>query len=64
MSDTVRSTRRLACSSSRGCEGGTCESPMTCAPSRTGGGPPSATFAEKNLLTENVEQGGDATITA
>eukprot|EP00965_Chrysotila_dentata_P249414 6208879-Pleurochrysis_carterae.AAC.1 len=28
--------------------------------SRTGGGPLSGTLAAKNLLTENVEQGGEA----
>eukprot|EP00965_Chrysotila_dentata_P259772 6213675-Pleurochrysis_carterae.AAC.2 len=59
-SDTVRSTSRLACSSSRRCEGGTSASPMTFERSRTGGGPPSDTLAEKKRLTENVEQGGEA----
>eukprot|EP00965_Chrysotila_dentata_P058952 1956772-Pleurochrysis_carterae.AAC.1 len=56
-SEAVRSTRIFDCSSSRRCEGGTFARPMTFSRSRTGGGPPSGTFAEKNLLTENVEQG-------
>eukprot|EP00965_Chrysotila_dentata_P094465 3123134-Pleurochrysis_carterae.AAC.1 len=64
-SAVVRSTSRFACSSSRRCEGGTSAKPMMFALSRTGGGPPSGTFfAEKNLLTENVEHGGDATTAA
>eukprot|EP00965_Chrysotila_dentata_P180976 5973870-Pleurochrysis_carterae.AAC.1 len=61
----VRSTSRLACSSLRRCEGGTSSNPMMFNRSRTGGGPPSGTFlAEKNLLTDNVEHGGDATTAA
>eukprot|EP00965_Chrysotila_dentata_P136059 4498429-Pleurochrysis_carterae.AAC.2 len=63
-SDTVRSTRRLACCSSRWCVEGTSGSPMMCSRSRTGGGPPSGTLASKERLTENVEQGGDAIIAA
>eukprot|EP00965_Chrysotila_dentata_P005113 167600-Pleurochrysis_carterae.AAC.4 len=59
-SDTVRSTSRLACSSLRWCGGGMSASPMMFERSRTGGGPPSETFAEKNRLTENVEHGGEA----
>eukprot|EP00965_Chrysotila_dentata_P052921 1754766-Pleurochrysis_carterae.AAC.1 len=53
-SDTVRLTSRLACSSSRWCEGGTFASPMMFERSRTGGGLPSGTLAEKKRLTENV----------
>eukprot|EP00965_Chrysotila_dentata_P214535 6188247-Pleurochrysis_carterae.AAC.2 len=32
--------------------------------SRTGGGPPSGALATKNLLTEKVEHGGEATMAA
>eukprot|EP00965_Chrysotila_dentata_P212933 6187332-Pleurochrysis_carterae.AAC.2 len=63
-SETVRSTRRLACYSSRWCAGGTSGSPAMCSRSRTGGGPPSGTSASKKRLTEKVEQGGDAIIAA
>eukprot|EP00965_Chrysotila_dentata_P211207 6186341-Pleurochrysis_carterae.AAC.1 len=62
--EAVRSTRRLACCSSRCCWGGTFGSPMMWFRSRTGGGPPSGTSPAKNRLTENVEQGGEATMAA
>eukprot|EP00965_Chrysotila_dentata_P056730 1882316-Pleurochrysis_carterae.AAC.1 len=63
-SDAVRSTRILACCSSRWCTGGISGSPVMWSRSRTGGGPPSGTLALKKRLTENVEQGGDAMIAA
>eukprot|EP00965_Chrysotila_dentata_P180153 5948632-Pleurochrysis_carterae.AAC.4 len=62
--ETVRATRRLDCSSSRRCWGGTSGRLMMWSRSRTRGGLPSATLAVKNLLTEKVEQGGEATTAA
>eukprot|EP00965_Chrysotila_dentata_P226699 6195576-Pleurochrysis_carterae.AAC.4 len=54
----------LACSNPRACCGGTSSNPVMWSRSRTGGGPPSGRLAVKNLLTENVEQGGAATMAA
>eukprot|EP00965_Chrysotila_dentata_P257487 6212899-Pleurochrysis_carterae.AAC.1 len=63
-SETVRSTRRFACASSRLCCAGTSGRPVMCSRSRTGGGPPSGTLPSKNPVTEKVEQGGEATTAA
>eukprot|EP00965_Chrysotila_dentata_P159598 5272507-Pleurochrysis_carterae.AAC.2 len=38
--------------------------PVMCSRSRTGGRPPSGTSAVKKRVTENVEQGGEATTAA
>eukprot|EP00965_Chrysotila_dentata_P212616 6187141-Pleurochrysis_carterae.AAC.4 len=60
----VRRTISLACSS-RWCCAGTVGSPITLSLSRTGGGLPSAaSLQRKKRDTENVEQGGEATMAA
>eukprot|EP00965_Chrysotila_dentata_P261151 6214155-Pleurochrysis_carterae.AAC.3 len=61
----VRRTISLACISSRRCCAGSVSSPITLSLSRTGGGPPScASSQRKKRDTENVEHGGEATMTA
>eukprot|EP00965_Chrysotila_dentata_P011848 389072-Pleurochrysis_carterae.AAC.1 len=61
----VRRISSLDCCNSRACWGGTSGRPRMCSRSRTGGGPPSGAALEaKKRETENVEQGGEATMAA